>query len=107
MPYKFIPAPPLAEYLEHLAAVAEELRLRQPDGPEDAPLIIEEHFRRHEMMSVKVLWDRWKGIPLEDRSRVIMDAYYKVRGAEAVLKLTPPLGLTHAEARRLGVEAAR
>ena len=47
-----------------------------------------------------VLWDRWAVVLSEDR----MDAYQQVRGAEAVLKINSVLGLTHAEARKLGVE---
>ncbi len=104
MPYKLILPEPLPEYPDLVAALVEELRLERPDGPKDAPLIIEEKVRHHDFFYVKVFWDRWEGIGGEARGRVIMDAYCEVRGAEAVLKITNALGLTHTEARRLGVE---
>lgn len=103
MPYKLIQPEPLREYPDLVSDLAEELRLQRPDGPEDAPYVFEEATRQ-DFLHVRVLWDRWASIPGEDRGRVIMDAYQQVRGAEAVLKINSVLGLTHAEARKLGVE---
>ena len=42
MPYKLIEPEPLREHPDLVADLAEELRLQRPDGPADAPLIIEE-----------------------------------------------------------------
>jgi hypothetical protein len=106
MPYRLIAPPPLQEYPDLVDALAEELRLQRPDGPEDAPYIIEEQSSFHDFLHVRVLWDRWQGIPGEDRSRVIMDAYDKVRGTQTVLKMNSVLGLTLPEARKLGVADA-
>lgn len=104
MPYKLIRAPePKLDPL-YVDAVAQELRLMRPDGSPDAPLIIEEQIRRSNRIHVTVLWDEWAAVSPEDRSRIILDAYERVRGAEAILTLTAALGLTHAEAKKLGVE---
>lgn len=103
MPYKQIQPEPLREYPELVGLLAEELHLKRPDGPENAPYVFEETTRQ-DFRHVRVLWDRWAGVPGEDRGRVIMDACQQVRGAEAVLRINSALGLTHAEARKLGVE---
>jgi len=107
MPYRLILPKPLPEYPDLVAALVEELRLERPDGPEDAPFILEEKVRHHDLSYVKVFWDRWEGIAAEDRGRVILDAVCQVRGEPAILKITAALGLTHAEARRLGVDVAQ
>ncbi len=104
MPFKLIEPEPLREHPDLVTALAEELRLQRPDGPADAPLIIEELTPRRDFLHVQVIWDRWLGIPGEDRGRVIMDAYQQVRGTDTVLKISSVLGLTHAEAKKLGVE---
>lgn len=104
MPYKLIhAAEPELDPL-YVDAVAQELRLMRSDGSPDAPLIIEEQIRRSNRIHVTVIWDRWAQVGPEDRSRIIMDAYERVRGANAILTLTAALGLTHAEAKNLGVE---
>ncbi len=104
MPYKLIEPEPLAEYPGLVEDLAEELRLQRPDGPADAPFIVEEKTPRHDFLHVRVIWDRWAGVPGEDRGRVIMDAYQRVQGTETVLKINSVLGLTPAEAKKLGVE---
>lgn len=57
-------------------------------------------FRIH----VTVIWDRWGDVAPEDRSRIILDAYERVRGPESILNPSAALGLTHADAKKLGVE---
>lgn len=85
-------------------AIAQELRLEQAEGPPDAPLIVEEDAPYSERIHVTVIWDRWAQIGPEDRSRVIVEAYEQVRGPGTFLTLTSALGLTHADAKKLGVE---
>ena len=104
MPYRLIEPKPLREYHDLVTVLAEELRLQRPDGPADAPPIIEEKTPRSDFLHIQVTWDRWLGIPGEDRGRVIMDAYQQVRGTDTVLKISSVLGLTPAEAQKLGVE---
>lgn len=85
-------------------AIAQELRLEQAEGLPDSPLIIEEDAPYSERIHVTVIWDRWAQIGPEERSRIIVEAYEQVRGAGTFLTLTSALGLTHADAKKLGVE---
>lgn len=104
MPYKLIPAVEPAVDPAYVDAIAQELRLMRPDGDFNAPLIIEEQTRQSDRIHVTVIWDRWGAVAPEDRSQIILDAYERVRGASAILTLSAALGLTHAEAKKLGVE---
>lgn len=104
MPYKFIPGVKPEINPIYVEAVAQELRLMNPDGPPEAPLIIEEEMRHSNRTHITVIWDEWAGIGPESRSRVIVEAYKRVRGADSVLNLSVALGLTHADAKKLGVE---
>lgn len=106
MPYKFIAADKPTIDPNFVDAIAQELRLQRVDGPPDAPIVIEEETPRGDHLYVRVIWDGWADVPMEDRGRIILDSYQKAQGADAVLKISNALGLTHAEARRLGVEAA-
>ena len=104
MPYKkiFLSKPVLdSSFVE---AIAQELRLEQAEGSPDAPLIIEEDARYSGRIHVTVIWDRWAQVGPEERSRMILEAYEQVRGAGTFLTLTSALGLTHADAKKLGVE---
>ncbi len=104
MPYKkIIPVRPVIDP-SLVNDIAEELRLQQPEGSPDAPLIIEEEARYTDRIHVTVIWDRWSQIGPEERSRIILQAYETVRGPGTFLNLTSALGLTHAEAKKLGVE---
>lgn len=104
MPYKLIPAVEPTFDPVYVDAIAQELRLMRPDGDPDAPLIIEEQTHHSDRTHVTVIWDLWGKVAPEDRSRIILDAYERVRGASAILTLSAVLGLTHAEAKKLGVE---
>ena len=104
MPYKFIPAVEPDFDPVYVDAIAQELRLMRPDGDPEAPLIIEEQMRLTDRIHVTVIWDLWGKVVPEDRSHIILDAYERVRSASAILTLSAALGLTHAEAKKLGVE---
>ena len=85
-------------------AIAQELRLGQAEGAPDAPLIIEEDAPYSDRIHVTVIWDRWGQISPEGRSQIIVEAYEQVRGPGTFLTLTSALGLTRADAKKLGVE---
>lgn len=94
------------EFPQHNGLVARlvaELQRNQPaGGPPDAPIIVED-VERSNFMHVTVLWDEWKDVDPEERGCVIMDAYERQR-PEDVINITVALGLTHAEAERLGIQ---
>lgn len=104
MPYKkILPMKPMLDS-SFVDAIANELRLEQAEGSPDAPLIIEEEARYSGRTHVTVIWDRWAQVGPDERSRIILEAYETVRGPGTFLTLTSALGLTHAEAKKLGVE---
>ncbi len=104
MPYKKItPSRPIMDS-SLVNDIAQELRLQQSEGSPGAPLIIEEEARYTDRIHVTVIWDRWSQVGPEERSRIILEAYETVRGPGTFLTLTSALGLTHAEAKKLGVE---
>jgi hypothetical protein len=52
---------------------------------------------------VVVVWDEWRELSLEDRSRIILDAYHDASGDEAMLRIVVAMGLTSPEAERMGI----
>jgi hypothetical protein len=86
--------------------IADELRrgreLDASPSPSNAPEIIEE-VTSIKIMHVTVIWDTWMTIPMEDRARIIMDAYRAVGGDAEARSISVALGLTHQEAARLGI----
>jgi hypothetical protein len=103
MPYRRVVPDETSQHPELVEALGEELRTERADGPEDAPLIVEEVLPRSDYASVRVVWDRWAALPPEERISIILDAYQRIRGSEGVQKISSALGLTRAEAKRLGV----
>jgi hypothetical protein len=84
-------------------ALKRELQRNRKSGPRSAPIVVEEEVRGSRNLHVTVIWDRWEGIAPEDRGQVILDAYSEGRGADEMLRVSVALGLTHEEAKRLGV----
>lgn len=107
MPYRKI-APLIPEYnASYVEAIAQELRLEQSEGLPDSPLIIEEESRHSNHTRVTVIWDRWTQISPQERSHIILEAYEQVRGPGTFSTLTHALGLTHTDAKKLGVESGK
>lgn len=55
-----------------------------------------------------IVWDKWKGISQQDRSKAILDAYEIVHSDEKwrVLEITLAMGLTTDEAKKLNLKVA-
>ena len=49
-----------------------------------------------------VVWDDWQNLNQQDRSSLIMRAYEAAEGVEAATDVSVAMGLTEAEAERLG-----
>ena len=81
--------------------LTKELSDKRATGSSTAPYIIEEE-QRGNFLHVTVLWDEWVDIGAEERGQIIMDAY-KVARPDDVSKISIAMGLTYAEAKRLGV----
>jgi hypothetical protein len=71
-------------------------------GDEVQPLIMEQIIESTDSRHVHVIWDRWRDVPDEQRSRVIEEAYQQVAGAEAGA-ITLASGVTPEEAVVLGL----
>src|SRR5437763_15158350 len=67
------------------------------------PLILEERIRATGSRHVRVIWDRWKDIPDEQRAAIILDAYTEAEGPEAAEEITIADGMTPREALALGL----
>ena len=77
--------------------------------PSQAPVpdIEEETDARDGVVHVVVTWDEWEDLNAQTRSEMIVDAFQIVKGQAAVSDLTLAMGLTSAEAKRLGGSARR
>ncbi len=53
---------------------------------------------------ILVVWDEWKSLSQQERSEIIMRAYEEEYGSLAVQTVSAAMGLTSAEATRLGFE---
>ncbi len=51
-----------------------------------------------------VVWDEWRDLSQQDRSYLILRAYEAAEGADAAAEVSVAMGLTSAEAERLGFE---
>ncbi len=51
-----------------------------------------------------VVWDELRDLSQQDRSYLILSAYEAARGADAATEVSVAMGLTSAEAERLGFE---
>ena len=75
---------------------------REQDNPAPSPDILEETDGQQRVVHVFVTWDEWADLDAQTRSEMIVEALQEVKGEAAVLELTIAMGLTRAEAARLG-----
>ncbi len=90
-------------YPELVQAIFDEFDRVSSTDP-GAPRIYEEALSRSDYSHVTVVWERWKDLGPETRSGIILDAYEKKWGREKIMKIASALGLTQAEADRLGLK---
>jgi hypothetical protein len=55
---------------------------------------------------IYVVWEDWRDLDVEERSRIILDAFRDARDEAAMLNLVVALGITTAEAERMKIPAA-
>ncbi len=77
---------------------------RHPDAAAHQPIILEETAGAGQPVHIYVVWDDWAGLGSIDRSEVVMDAYEEVHGKAHSANVTVAMGLTPAEAERLGIQ---
>jgi hypothetical protein len=87
-------------YAGLVKALEDELRNEREGGQ---PTIDELHFPETNAIRVTVIWDRWEGMPDEDRQAVILQAYENVEGKEFRDRIALAIGLTVPEAEESGL----
>ena len=76
---------------------------RQPTPGAQQPVIIEETASQNQPVHLYVIWDDWAPLGSIERSELIMDAYEHLHGRGGAMQVTVAMGLTPAEADRLGI----
>jgi hypothetical protein len=72
-------------------------------GDSGQPMIDEQHFPRTGKIRASVFWDKWDGVPHEDRADIILRAYEKAEGKEVRDRIALAVGLTIPEAVEAGM----
>lgn len=84
---------------ELVAVLANELRVPASGGSHQ-PFIFEQEIPQTDTFHVIVFWDRWREVPPEERSAIIMDAYERTEPS-MVPQVTIAMGVTVEEAIRM------
>ena len=87
------------------ASDLEELLVQELASPSEQgqPLVVEEPPEPAPVSRLVVIGDDWTELGQQDRSEIILRAYERVRGEQATLRITVAMGLTTAEAERMGI----
>lgn len=73
-------------------------------GQETQPVLIESAGDRMSgSKHLLIIWDEWLPLDQRERSEIIMDAYEATHTRQEILKVTVAMGLTAAEAERMGI----
>ncbi len=92
--------PPTAQGLED--RLYHEFEVPNPE--ENAqPIIVAEPPDPAPIARLFVIWDDWGDLSQQDRSEIIMNAYIRAKGQQAGLRISVAMGLTSAEAKRMGI----
>ena len=82
-----------------VSRLVEELKKSAGDGP----YILEEVHVPIDSRHVHVIWDKWRGIREEERSKIIYEAYADLEGEDATSNITIASGITPRDALALGM----
>src|SRR5258708_8899845 len=92
--------PAAAETLEDRLAGEMDAPTEDPN----APVIVAEPPGNGPITRLFVIWDEWDSISQQDRSEIIMNAYVRAKGQADAVRVSVAMGLTRAEAGRLGIQ---
>jgi len=97
-------AKPAHNHPELVDALAEYLDEAKGDAKgKGIPEIFETVLTYGNNLNVRVVWDRWEGVPHPERGPIILDAYCQKRGELEMLRITLAQGFTPEEARKFNV----
>lgn len=87
------------QHPELLNDLIQELRETRESGQ---PLIDEQHFPDTGAVRVTVMWDKWEGVPFEERVAIIEEAYQVADGIGRSARPALVMGFTFPEAYEAG-----
>ena len=99
-----VPPRPAHNHPELVSELVKELQKQSDQRGPGIPDIVEQELTYGNKLQVTVIWDRWEDAGHEERGPIILDAYLKARGPQAMLQVTQALGVTPEEAKRLNIE---
>lgn len=105
MPFKQITKRLSDDAERFLHPLVEEMKRKELEGV--GPKIIVEGYENHGPLHVYVVWDDWKDLPLQERSKVILEAFKEVESEDDFSRVTIAMGLTSDEAPRFGIEVEK
>lgn len=70
------------------------------------PVIIEESDRQQTPENLYVIWGEWAEVSQYVRTKIILNAYERMRGRNFALNVIDAMGYTAEEAKRAGIEYA-
>lgn len=100
MPVRHV-RPRREEYPELVADLVRVLKQDQAEGPPGEPEITIEEIKFSDNLRVVVVWDKWEGIDLQERGRIILTAIGEALGEKEMLRVTLAMGLTREEEARV------
>jgi hypothetical protein len=92
--------PPRAGELEDRLAREFTTPSEEPNAPN---IIAEPPEGQGPITRLFVIWDEWAPLSQQDRSEIIMDAYARAKGQPEAVRISVAMGLTAAEAARMGI----
>jgi hypothetical protein len=104
MPRKRIPVRPRHSHPELVQALADQMHVEGVSPTPDTPTIYEEEQPYGGNLYVKVIWNRWADVPLEERGAIILDAYERAGLSTDMRKIYLAVGLTPEEDERLKLD---
>lgn len=95
----------IGELQQRLAA---EWKSPSASNVTEQPVILEENqplqfSSAHKPLRLYVIWEEWNDLTQLDRSEIIMEAFEKTHDLPDILRVTLAMGLTSAEAKRMGL----
>ena len=103
---------PFAQIAPHANPKSSQLEDRlvqewtHPQAGTAEPVIIEESDRQQAPENLYVIWGEWAEVSQYVRTRIILNAYERVRGRNFALNVIDAMGYTPDEAERAGIKYA-
>jgi hypothetical protein len=104
MPRKQEKARPRHSRPDLVKILVEEMKKTGVSDTPDVPTIYEQAQSYGDNLHVTVVWDKWAGIPPEERGAIILDAYAEAGLDEEMRRITLALGVTKEEAEKLQID---